>query len=89
LSASAPVVSASDLGVANGRIIDVPDLDLRLVFALVFVDADDHFLAAVDTRLAQGGGLFDTQLRHARFDGFRHAAEILNFPDQLARFGNQ
>ena len=39
-------------------------------------------LAAVDARLAPGRGLLDAQLRHARLDGLRHAAELLDLLDE-------
>lgn len=35
--------------------------------------------------LSVGSALFDLEFRHARFDGLRHAAQLLNFVDDLAR----
>ena len=51
---------------------------------VVLVDADDDLLAAVDARLAQGRRLLDAHLRHARLDRLGHAAELLDFGDELA-----
>ena len=48
----------------------------------IFVDADDRLLAAVDRRLTAGGGLFDTEFRHAGFDRLGHAAHRLDLGDQ-------
>ena len=48
----------------------------------VLVDADDDLVAAVDRGLAARGRLLDAQLRHARLDRLRHAAEPLDLLDQ-------
>jgi len=39
--------------------------------------------------LAARRGFLDSQLRHARLDGFGHAAELLDFLDQLPRLVGQ
>jgi hypothetical protein len=52
---------------------------------LVLVDADDHVLAAVDTRLLARRGLFDAQLGHAGLDRLGHATGVLDLRDQFAR----
>ncbi len=50
---------------------------------LVFVDADDDVLAAIDARLALGRRFLDAQFRHAAFDRLGHAAQCFHFGDQL------
>ena len=75
----------SELLFAHARVVDVADVDVGLLVEPVLVDADDHFLAAVDRGLATRGRLFDAQLGHARLDGFRHATERLDFLHELPR----
>ena len=51
----------------------------------VLVDADDDLVAPVDARLPARRGFLDAQLRHARLDRLRHAAERLDLLDELPR----
>ena len=78
-----------DLPRAHRRVVDIEYLDGRVLRGAVFVDADDGFLAAVDARLARGGGLLYAPLRQAREHRFRHAAERLGLVDQRPRRGDQ
>src|SRR5439155_19479498 len=74
-------LQARDLRLAHGRVVDLPDVERRLLGELEFVDADDHVLASVDAGLPARGGLLDAELRHARLDGPRHAAHRLDLLD--------
>ncbi len=58
---------------------------MRRVGRLVFVDADDDLLAAVDRRLPPRRRFLDAQFRHAAFDRPRHAAQRLDLVDQRHR----
>ncbi len=51
----------------------------------IFVDADDHILAAIDPRLPGRGGFLDHRLGPARCDRLRHAALGLDALDQRLR----
>jgi hypothetical protein len=74
-------LDAGDLRLAHGAVVDLADVDRRLLLELELVDADDDVLAAVDARLAPRGRLLDAELRHARLDGLRHAAHRLDLLD--------
>src|SRR6185369_1565674 len=74
ISRSPDALQARELRLAHGGVVDLADVDRRLLGELELVDADDHVLAAVDARLAPRRGLLDPELRHAGLDGLRHAA---------------
>ena len=70
---------------AHRGVVDIEQFDLGRLARLIFVDADDRRLAAVDRRLAQGRRLFDAQFGHAGLDRLGHAAEALDLVDQGRR----
>src|SRR3546814_6752258 len=86
---SSDLLETFHLLLAHRGVVDVEDLDRLILSGTVPVHANDDLLAAVDARLAPRGGLLDPQLRHAGFDGARHAAQLLYLADQLARLGDQ
>ncbi|MNL50175.1 hypothetical protein D3C87_1731690 [compost metagenome] len=79
----------ADLGRAHGGVVDLQNVDRFFVVEAVLVDADDHFLALVDGRLAAGGSLFDQPLRQTGIDRLGHAAHRLDFLDQRPGFFRQ
>jgi hypothetical protein len=81
----AQLLQPLDLRLAHGGVVDLEDLDRRLLFEPVLVDADDGLLAGVDLGLAAGGGLLDAELGHAGLDGLGHAAELLDLLDDARR----
>src|SRR6266446_4397099 len=84
---AADLCEARHLLLAHLAVVDVEDVDLLGAFGAVFIDADDHFLAAVDARLAPRRRFLDLELGHAALDRLGHAAERLDFLDELPRRG--
>ena len=84
--AAAPnLVEPRDLRRAHRGVVDIEQVDLGRLARLVFVDADDRLLAAVDRRLAARRGFLDAQFRHAGLDRLGHAAHRLDLVDQRRR----
>src|SRR5581483_2363012 len=80
-------IEPQDLRLADGGVVDLPHVDLRLLRELEPVHADNDVLAPVDPRLTARGRLLDLELRHAGFDRLRHAAhrlDLLDEPERLA-----
>src|SRR5207237_323266 len=70
-----------NLRLAYRAVVDLADVDLRLLGELKLVHADDDVLAAIDARLPPRRGLLDAQLGHAGLDGFSHAAHRFDLVD--------
>ena len=82
--AAAHLLKPADLGFAHGGVVDIENVDLRLFIVSILVDADNRFLAAVDSCLAPGGRFLDAQLGHAGLDRTGHAAHLLDLVDEFA-----
>src|SRR5213592_3952746 len=74
----ADALEPRDLGHAHGGVVDLADVDGRLLGQLELVHPDDHVLAPVDARLAARGRLLDAELGHPRLDRLRHPAHRLD-----------
>src|SRR3546814_16433636 len=86
---SSDLLETFHLLLAHRGVVDVEDLDRLILSGTVPVHANDDLLAAVDARLAPRGGLLDPQLRHAGFDGARHAAKLLYLRSEERRVGKE
>src|SRR3569623_2981360 len=51
-----------DLRLAHRVVVDIEDVELGVLGQPVFVDPDDHILAAIDARLLRRGGFLDHRL---------------------------
>ena len=79
----------SNLGLAHLGVVDFQDVHLGVVrIQLILVDADDDLLAPFDAGLAAGRGFLDALLGHAFGDGLGHAAQRLDFGNELARLAD-
>ncbi len=65
LTLPAHPLQAFDLAVSNRRIIDIENLDLRVISGHILVDTDNHILTAVDACLPARRRFFDTSFRQA------------------------
>ena len=74
-----------DLRVAHRAVVDLAHVERGFLVEPEPVDADDHVLAAVDTRLLLGGRRLDPELGPAAVDGARHAAHRLDFLEDRPR----
>jgi hypothetical protein len=70
-----------DLACAHGCVVDLQDVDRRLIRGAEGVHADDLLMTGIDAGLRSRRGLLDLQLRNARLDGLRHAAQLLDLLD--------
>ena len=77
------------LAVPHFSIIDVKQFNLGFVRKPVAVNTHHHVLAALHPRLPARRRFLDAQLRNARLDCPRHAAQVLHFADQFARARRQ
>ena len=71
-----------DLRIAYSLVINLEDFNVILFSLGVLVDTDNDIFAAINARLFTRRRLFDTQLRHARFNGLGHAALPFDLLDQ-------
>ena len=67
----------------------IEDVDGLLFGGLIFVDADDDFLAGIDACLASRRRLFDAHLGNAGLDGLGHSAQRFDLLDVLPRLVHQ
>lgn len=77
----AQLVQAFDLGLTDGGVIDLKDIEVGFFVERKAIDTDDALASAVDTGLGFGGGFFDAHLGDSRGDGFGHATERLDLLD--------
>ena len=78
-------VELGQLARPDRRVVDLEDVDRRLVVEAVLVDARPRSGAGVDAGLGAGRGLLDAQLGHPGLDGLGHAAHALDLADVRPR----
>ena len=82
ISVGANGLQFRDLCVTHLIIIDVAHFDVRLFVKSIFIDPNNHLLAAVNHCLAPRRSFFNFELGQAACNGFGHAAHFLNLFDQ-------
>lgn len=74
-----------DLRFAHGMVVDFAGFHRLFLGQPVLIDANDHILSGIDTRLFLGGTFLDLEFGPAGLDSMRHAAHRLDLLDNLPR----
>ncbi len=75
------LLKASNLALANRRVIHSQDIDWILLLKTNLINTDNLLHSGVDTSLLTSCPLLDTHLRDAGLNSLSHTAKLLNLFD--------